>query len=184
VRFLRYDVYEESGLLVVTRSKASALLDVAGVVGLFLLGVPGLVWAVSLFEPGRVTVILLVLAAIAAGVYAFLLLMRAYSGRRLGERLVFDRAADAVTRSGARVCAMSELGCVELRRRQGTDNAPDVFAVALVVAGLRGRGAPRAGPSAFEDAIAVGESTSEGEMRSCASRLAAYTGLRVDESGW
>ena len=184
MRFLRFDVYEESGLLVVARSKASALLDVAGVIGLSLLGVPGLVWAVSLFEPGRVTVILLVLAAIAAGVYAFLLLMRAYRGRRLGERLVLDRAADAVTRSGARVCAMSELDCVELRRREGTDDAPDVFAVALVVAGLRPRGAPRAGSSAFEDAIAVVKSTSEGEMRSCASRLAAYTGLRVDESGW
>jgi hypothetical protein len=184
VRIRRYDVYAESGVLVVTRSRASALLDVAAVIGLFLLGVPGLVWAVSLFEPGRVAVALLVLAAVAAGVCAFLLMMRAYGGHRLGERLVLDRAADAVTRAGVRLCAMSELDCVELRRREGTDDAADVFAVALVVAGLRPRGAPRAGPSAFEDSIAVVESTSEGEMRTCASGLADYAAVRIEEIGW
>jgi hypothetical protein len=183
VRFRGYDVYEESGRLVVTRSKVRALLDVAAVIVLFALGAPGLVWAISVLEPGRMTAVALLLLVVAAAVSAFVVVTRAYGGNRLAERLVLDRAADAVVRAGVEVCAMSELDRVELRRREGNDNAPDVFAVVLVTAGLRPRGAP-AGSSAFEDAIPVAESTSEAEMRGCASRLAAHAGLRVHEIGW
>lgn len=180
--FRGYDVFEESGRLVVTRSKVSALLDVAAVIVLFALGAPGLVWAISVLEPGRMTAILILLLVVAAGVSAFLVVTRAYGGNRLAERLVLDGAADAVVRAGVRVCAMSELDRVELRRREG-DEGPDVFAVVLAITGLRPRGAP-AGSSAFEDAIPVAQSTSEAEMRACASRVAGHAGVRVEEIGW
>ena len=169
----RYDVYEPAGRLMVARSRASALLDVGGLVGLFLLGAPGVGYLISLLDgdtsPRRRLRFLLALAAVAgAALYAFLVLLRAYRASRLRELLVLDRAADAITRGDQRLGALGDLRAVELRRRAGRAGEPDWYTVSLVV------------PSADEP-IAVGESRQEAEMRDCAARIAAYAGVAVDE---
>lgn len=179
MRIRRYDVYEPSGRLIVARSRAAALLDVAGLVALFLLGAPGLAWALSLVHGGmstggRLRFLLAVLAAAAAALFAFLVLLRAYRASRLRELLVLDRASDAVTRGDRRLCALGDLAGVELRRRPGRTGEAPWFHVGLVVAGA---------PSA-EPAIPVGESQGEAEMRACAARIAAYAGVPVSERGW
>jgi hypothetical protein len=185
----RYDVYEPGGRLMVARSRAATLADISGLVALFLLGIPGLLWALSLFAEGRSARSRLwflgaAALAVAAALYAFLLLLRAYRAQRLRELLVLDRAADAVTRGDQRLCALAELAGVELRRRPGRNDEGPWYHVGLVVAGLRPRDAPRGAPSAFEDAIPVGDSASEEEMRACASRIAAYAGVPLEEKGF
>jgi hypothetical protein len=171
----RYDVIERGGRLIVARSRSSALLDVAGLAALFLLGVPGLFWGLSfaanrLFGPGRLLALLLVLGALMTGLYAFLLLLRAYRASRLQEIVVLDREADTIARARNRMSALRDARRVELRRhvvRSPTGEA-EFFAVVLM-AGL---------------AIPVAESASEAEMRACARRVAGYAGVPVVDEGW
>jgi hypothetical protein len=173
---MRYDMQEEAGRLVITRSSPIAVKHVT--IAILALGAPTLVWVLSLFDVERVTVVLAV-AALGTTVSVVHLLMRAHVGN-LPERLVLDRAADAVTRADVKLCAMSELDRIELRRQVSRhDESPAVFKVGIVVAGLRGRGASAS--AAFEDGIEVAQSSNEGKMRSCAAHLAVYAGLRVEE---
>jgi hypothetical protein len=183
----RFDVSVAGERLLVARSRVSVLLDIAGLAALFLLGLAVLLWLVWPEDGSpraRLVFLAGALAGVGASLAAFMVLLRAYRSHRLSELVVFDRAADAVTRGPERLCALSELAGVELRRRPGRDEEGPWFEVALVIAGLRDRSAPRPAASAFEDAIPVGGSPSEPEMRACASRIASYAGLPVEESGF
>ena len=169
----RYDVYEPAGRLMVARSRAGALFDVAGLVALFLLGAPGLAFLVSRLDSGasprrNLPFLLAVVALVAGALYAFLVLLRAYRASRLRELLILDRAADAITRGDLRLGALRDLRAVELRRRPGREGEPPWYTVSLVV------------PPA-EEPIAVGESTREAEMRETAARIASYAGVALDD---
>jgi len=169
----RYDIYEPEGRLMVARSRASALVDVGGLVAMFLLGAPGVAFLISLLDDElsprrRLRFLLAVVAVVAAALYAFLVLLRAYRASRLRDLLILDRASDSITRGDERLGALGDLRAVELRRRDGRGGEPAWYTVALVV------------PSAAEP-ITVGESTREAEMRSTAARIASYAGVSVDE---
>ena len=141
--------------------------------GVVLLGAPGVAFLLSLLDDDlsprrRLRFLLAVVAVVAAALYAFLVLLRAYRASRLRDLLILDRAGDALTRGDQRLGALGDLRAVELRRRDGRGGEPPWYTVALVV------------PSAAEP-IAVGESTREAEMRSTAARIASYAGVAVDE---
>jgi hypothetical protein len=183
----RFDVYTPGERLLIARSRASVLLDIAGLAALFLLGLAVLLWLVwPAGDSPRARLLFLAgaLAGVGASLAAFTVLLRAYRSHRLSELVIFDRAADSVTRGGERLCALSGLAGVELRRRAGRDEEGPWFEVALVPAGVRDRSAPRPAAAAFEDTIPVGGSPSEPEMRACATRIASYSGLPVEESGF
>ncbi len=176
-----YDVYETGGRVLVARSRAATLLDIGGLVALFLLGLPGMVWLVSLFGDmrtpgGRLRLFVAGAAAVAAALYAFLLLLRAYRGQRLGELLTLDRAADVVARGDRRLCGLRELAGVELRRRAGRGDEAARYEVVLVVADPA--------PPASGEEIPVAQSSDAAGMRACATRVAAYAGLPVEEKGF
>ena len=168
----RYDVSELGGRLLVARSRAATLVDIGGLILLFLLGVPGMAWVVSLFGDvetpgGRARRIVAGLLAVAAALYAFLLLLRAYRGHRLRELVVLDRAAGLVTRGDHRLCGLAEVARVELRRRSGRADEAPWYEVLL---------------AASAGAIPVAQSAGADEMRACASRVAAYAGVPLEES--
>ena len=169
----RYEVSEPAGRLMVARSRASALFDVAGLVALFLLGAPWVGFLMSRLDGdasprARLRFLLAIALVVAAALYAFLVLLRAYRWSRLRELLVLDRAADEITRGDQRLGALADLRAVELLRRAGRGGEPPWYTVSLLV--------PHE-----EEPIAVGESRQEAEMRECASRIAAYAGVPVHE---
>ena len=169
----RYEVYEPEGRLMVTRSRSSALFDVGGLVGLFLLGAPAVGFLLSLLDGAdsprrRLRFALAIGAVLAAALYAFLVLLRAYRASRLRELLILDRASDAITRGDERLGGLGDLRAVELRRRSGRGGEAAWYTVSLVM--------PHE-----DEPIAVGESRGEAEMRDCASRIAAYAGVPVHE---
>lgn len=177
----RYDVREAGGRVLVARSRTGTLLDIGGLVALFLLGLPGMVWVVSLFGDtrtpgGRLRLFVAGAVAAAAALYAFLLLLRAYRGERLRELLTLDRAADAVARGDRRLCGLRELARVELRRRSGRADEAPWYEVVLMVSDDA--------PTAITDEIPVAQSAAPDEMRASASRIAAYAGVPVEEKGF
>ena len=177
----RYEVHEAGGRVLVARSRAGTLLDIGGLVGLFLLGLPGMLFVVSLFgdtrtPAGRLRLFAAAAVAAAAALYAFLLLLRAYRGERLRELLTLDRVADVVARGDRRLCGLRELARVELRRRSGRESEAPWYDVVLVVADDA--------PTATTDEIEVAQSSGAAEMRACASRIATYAGVPVEEKGF
>jgi hypothetical protein len=185
----RFEVHDPAGRLIVPPPRANTLLNVGALLASLSLAPPGLVWALSLIDDGistrsRMILLLIALAASTAAAAALLVLLRAYRRSHPGKLLILDRRRDTVTLGDERLCALSELACVELRLRPGGDDEIPQFEVGLVVAGLRPPAAPRAAPSAFEDAITVGESPDKGAMRAYAARIAAFAGVPVEERGW
>jgi hypothetical protein len=183
----RFDLYTPGERLLIARSRISVLLDIAGLAALFLLGLFVLLWLVWPMDDSpraRLQFLAGALFGVGASLAAFMVLLRAYRSHRLSELVIFDRAADSVTRGQERLCALSELAGIELRRRPGRDVEGPWFVVALVPAGARDRSAPRPAAAAFEHTIPVGGSPSETEMRACASRIASFSGLAVEECGF
>jgi hypothetical protein len=178
VRFGGYDVSEDSGRLELT---ASGSVPCGLLPGIISIAGPGIIAVVSRFVTDPVAALLVALFVIVAGGYVFVLKIGAHSTQRRGEGVIFDRRADEVTRAGARLCALSEVSSIRVRRDA---NEGSLFQVGLVVGGLHSRGAPRAMPSAFDDVVVVAESGIEDEMRGCAARIAAYAGVRLEERGW
>jgi hypothetical protein len=188
--FSGYEIDETKDRLVMARAKASAASDLIGGAGILVVGLAalaGLAWLFGggLFERdhrGMLFVMVLGLVSLGFGVRS---LQRAWGVYQHREILVLDRAHDAITRMGAKVGPLGDLEHVILRREEHntSEDTVIVFKVALDVAGLRGRGAPRFEGSTLDELVPVCDSTNERDMRLCAGRLAAFAGVTIEEIG-
>jgi hypothetical protein len=185
-----YEIDETKDRLVIARSKASAASDVIGGAGILIVGLAalaGIAWLFggSLFERGHWGVLFMMLLGLGSLAYGVRSLHRAWRAYQHREVLVLDRAGDAITQMGAKVCPLGDLERVVLRRYEHntSDDTVIVFKVALDVAGLRGRGSPRLEGSVLDELVAVCNSTNERDMRLCAGRLAGFAGVTIEEIG-
>ena len=185
-----YELSEPSDRFVVARSQQSATGSVLEAAAVVVLGLPAVLWvlwwiATELFEPTPLLRVAMAVAGIGIAGAAVFALRRIYGSSRQREILVLDRANDSVTKDGRKVCALAEIDRVELRGGTYESHGAlvNVYKVGLVVAGPRGRGAPRSAVPSANDVIAVVDSTDQTEMRACARRMAGFAGVAVEEIG-
>jgi hypothetical protein len=181
------EVHAPAGRLIVTPPGTNVLPDFGALLAFVTLVVPALTWVLARIDDGSYpdgTLIILVttFAVTAAAAVALLVLLRAYRRSHPGEQLILDRRRDTVTLGDQRLCAVSELACIELRRFDRQKESP-AYRVGLIVAGLRPAAAPRAAPSIFDDTIVLDESIDERAMRAYAGRIAAFAAVPVKEIG-